>query len=473
MIYFVKIIAKNGLELVSKTFSSQIFQAEEEGEFLATFLTALKSVSKSVWREELKQINFLNKQLFLRDFNEFIVVIGSRLGIEGSNMSSILEQIGVMFQEESGGRDDFVFVESYPRVEALIDELVKDHFPVTRVETHEISEAQTDKSFYKNIVLAGLGNAGKTSIYKKFFEQWDSHRLNNIAPTLGLATGFRVIDYLREQIQVIDLGGQAEFRRQHLHNNMLWTACDGLLYIIDIQDQEGFGESIDYLDKILERLKERHLTPPLFIFLHKYDRELREKGALQQNLIELLPRLYKSMQNKTFALHFSSIFDESLIQAMVRTLFFVLPNTIITRSLNTNAYNVVMDSILPPLKSKIKGLPLDEEDRELVRYEGISFGLALGDQLQEEWFNTLVNPEKDESGNLLFSAPQSSVFEMCSEGGMELLIKVTNATNEDDELYFVLMEGFLNGLTKTLNLQKFVSLEDRSDNKNKVYLISP
>ena len=103
--------------------------------------------------------------------------------------------------------------------------------------------------------ILGLDNAGKSSFLQVFrqiygFEEIIAH----IQPTVR-------IDHIKYQILDInvhfwDFGGQRSYREQYLREPQSFSNTSILLFIIDVQDEERFSLSMDYLNQILEILKE-------------------------------------------------------------------------------------------------------------------------------------------------------------------------------------------------------------------------
>ncbi|MHA1166443.1 MAG: ADP-ribosylation factor-like protein, partial [Candidatus Hodarchaeales archaeon] len=132
----------------------------------------------------------------------------------------------------------------------------------------------------KKIVLAGLDNAGKTSIMRSLKRFADTESV----PTIGA-----VLDHLSFAgipIVLWDFGGQKSFRRMYLKTGRYFQNISLLFYVIDVRDPRT-DESLQYFDKILRLVSQLGETPLLFINLHKMDPEIQEREDLQRRAAEI------------------------------------------------------------------------------------------------------------------------------------------------------------------------------------------
>ncbi|MFX1450013.1 MAG: ADP-ribosylation factor-like protein [Promethearchaeota archaeon] len=147
----------------------------------------------------------------------------------------------------------------------------------------------------KKIVLAGLDNAGKTSIVNILRDN-NLKEVLSLTPTRGVKK--EIFEFDNVIFYIYDLGGQEQFRRRHIYQyEIQFGASDELIYVVDIQDSYKFDESVKYLSKILEKLEilskiEGECYVDLSelnfsIFYHKADPNLMKAGRLDFN-IELL-----------------------------------------------------------------------------------------------------------------------------------------------------------------------------------------
>jgi GTPase involved in cell partitioning and DNA repair len=100
---------------------------------------------------------------------------------------------------------------------------------------------------------------------------------------------------MNTEFNFLDLGGQEEYRSKHLKNIKKYIKqCNKLIYVIDIQDKERYNLSLDYLEKIMNKVKSLESTLDLSIFFHKYDPNIKDKFPhIQKEINKLLTRIQK------------------------------------------------------------------------------------------------------------------------------------------------------------------------------------
>lgn len=137
------------------------------------------------------------------------------------------------------------------------------------------------------IVLAGLDNAGKSSLLvaldKKFGIEPD---LQQLKPTIRIARD--TFTFLSQTIFKWDFGGQEKYREEYLsRRDRYFSDIDLLIFVVDVQDRDRFGESLEYFQDILAWFKQNELALPVSVFLHKYDPKLREQAHTEKSLLSL------------------------------------------------------------------------------------------------------------------------------------------------------------------------------------------
>ncbi len=158
-------------------------------------------------------------------------------------------------------------------------ELIK-RFPKERVDSWIagskmlLIDRQKRVSTGAKIILAGIDNAGKTSLsialkhrgaFSLLFQ-----KLNALTPTRGL---------LREKMEVFgldiylhELGGQKVYRDDYLKNpEQYFIGTDIIIYVVDVQAEDRYEESFEYLKQIIGVMKQLQIDVPWRIFFHKSD----------------------------------------------------------------------------------------------------------------------------------------------------------------------------------------------------------
>ncbi len=119
---------------------------------------------------------------------------------------------------------------------------------------------------YKILIL-GLDNAGKSTIVHKII----GNEIQNCVPTIGFNLEEFKVD--GHSLVMWDLGGQDKTRDIW---GLFLSETDGLIYVIDITDQERLSKAVDVLETMLltrtQYNKKRVLkTTPVMILLNKID----------------------------------------------------------------------------------------------------------------------------------------------------------------------------------------------------------
>jgi len=159
------------------------------------------------------------------------------------------------------------------------------------------------------VIIAGLDNAGKTSILTALNKKYDFHEdIISLTPTIRVE--YQATEFLKNKIVFWDMGGQEKYRKLYQEKQELYFAdTDLLVYIIDIQDTKRIGTSLAYLDMILHNFKKHKMDVPLIISFHKFDPEFRGNDEMVDQIEEIRENILKN--NPSFKILFqqTSIFD--------------------------------------------------------------------------------------------------------------------------------------------------------------------
>lgn len=158
------------------------------------------------------------------------------------------------------------------------------------------------------IIFTGLSEAGKTSIIDRLKAIYRSP-----APTLGAKP--EVLKLAGIPLRVTDMGGQKTFRDAYLEKPELYFANAKIVfYVVDIQDEDNYQTSIDYLIRILSIYRYLNEAPELSILIHKYDQDkayiLKHKAPI---LVEKIKEGIKHFNELNYDIHYTSIFTPSSI----------------------------------------------------------------------------------------------------------------------------------------------------------------
>jgi len=158
--------------------------------------------------------------------------------------------------------------------------------------------------------VTGLDNAGKTALLSKFGRHLGIVDLAALKPTQGVDR--REIQSRDMDIILWDLGGQDKYRRDYLDSaDQYFLDVDLLMYVIDVQDSLRYEDSMEFLDQVIDELKDLKENPYILIFIHKYDPDISTDKEVLLN-IELLKELIKAALTDTgleYEVYMSSIYS--------------------------------------------------------------------------------------------------------------------------------------------------------------------
>ena len=196
------------------------------------------------------------------------------------------------------------------QIDPELEDKIKKAITIARI-THRIKKESL--SFIKKeqkIIVIGLSNAGKTTILKKFGGQIGIKDLAKLKPTKGVER--QEIMTSDMALKIWDFGGQKDYRTKYLQDpDKYFLSVDLVIYVIDLQDQENYGESMDYFREIIDLLNRLEQNPYVLIFLHKYDPDIKDSDEILLN-VEYLKDLIKDIfKNKNFEydIYLSSIYS--------------------------------------------------------------------------------------------------------------------------------------------------------------------
>ncbi|MFO7795736.1 MAG: ADP-ribosylation factor-like protein [Promethearchaeati archaeon] len=177
------------------------------------------------------------------------------------------------------------------------------------------------------ILFTGLDGAGKTSIIMVLKREFS--KIAILSPTRGAQR--RVFQFLDKNISEWDLGGQKSYRIAYLKNpSKYFDNTEIAIYVIDIQDKKRIPEAIDYLKDVIAQFEELEISPPIYIFFHKFDPVL-ERSAYNEysNLtLNLKQDIKKKSEYKRLYFYNTTIYDiSSIIRAMSEILLTLYPKS--------------------------------------------------------------------------------------------------------------------------------------------------
>lgn len=167
------------------------------------------------------------------------------------------------------------------------------------------------------IIIAGLDNAGKTSILTALDKKYDFRKdIISLAPTIRVE--YHAMEFLNQKVIFWDMGGQEKYRELYeAKRNVYFAGTDLLLFVIDIQDEERFKLSLDYLDMILSHFLNEKMDIPVIIAFHKFDPDIRSNNNFVENIDYLSSEIARKYPSFKILYQLTSIYDIISIVQMV------------------------------------------------------------------------------------------------------------------------------------------------------------
>jgi GTPase SAR1 family protein len=149
------------------------------------------------------------------------------------------------------------------------------------------------------VIFTGLDNAGKTSFLIALRKKYNFYEeVEDLKPTIKIE--YSTFNFLnRCKIYLWDFGGQEKYRRIYLDRTIYFNETKFFYYLIDIQDEKRFTESIDYLQELIQIYKELDFNEEFVVCLNKFDPNLRDNKEIQ-NRIEILKNIISQIKDTKF-----------------------------------------------------------------------------------------------------------------------------------------------------------------------------
>ena len=173
-----------------------------------------------------------------------------------------------------------------------------------------------ERNEYK-LVIAGLDNAGKSSALIALRKKYNFYeRVKNLKPTIKIDyNSFKFLETYR--INLWDMGGQKKFRKIYVSNPIYFSETDYIYYLIDVQDEIKFEESVKYLHDLLDIYRDLDYSNEVMICFNKYDPKYKNSEDFFDRA-EMIRNLIVS-QNKDMKFKFfnTSYYDISSISKAI------------------------------------------------------------------------------------------------------------------------------------------------------------
>jgi hypothetical protein len=455
LLQWFSLAKRGGIEIFSfapPSSSHVLDESLSDPQLLSGFLEAIQMLSETLG-SPIRQIHFSNMMLYVRTYGDFSLRLLLEEKLEENEIEALFQQlanetgesttesgIGIVLRDEDAYRD---------KITRVLLPFIQDPL------AGDLSLLGVPEAVSK-IALAGLANAGKTSIKNMFFENWPKEMVKGITGTVGISTMERFLNFLRHRLVIFDFGGQTTFRAHHLTNEKAWGQISSLIYVVDVQDQDSFETSRQYLRDIWDLVTRVNQTEPrLSIFLHKFDGDVRKE--LEGNVSRCLAVFREFLEFASF--HLTTIEDSASTVAMIKSLYFSLPDVVLRRLLEEEFLQYFEEEILARFSEMVKEkdfVEVFEKIKHDIRASAIIAGRKCGYSLQKSWLESLMG-QRAPKQRLLSSKTIRLV-----QKGRSLFITITDWTDQGYPKRFTdtLFEATLDGVLRTLHLGPPLIVQD-------------
>ncbi|MFX0052100.1 MAG: ADP-ribosylation factor-like protein [Candidatus Hodarchaeota archaeon] len=388
MLQRFSIAIKGGIEIFDYQPDGTPHRIKYEPQLMSGFLEAIQLFSEEM-KAPIHQIHFFNLMLYVKTYGEFSLrlILSTKLpeneiedyfGLLANETLKVLEsyKIGTTIDDE-----DFL-----ERMKLILTPLTEERFIAGSLKPSISSKPIT------KVGLVGLAKAGKSSIKRRFFDNWSPERVKNILPTVNVDITRNFQNFFNDSITIMDFGGQKAYRILYLRRDKesLWRSLSALIFVVDIQAEEKFEAARKYLDDVWKIVcKVNNKAPRLSIFFHKFDQAIHSR--LKSN-IQSCYSLFRDYSSKA-TFYLTTVEDDSCNLALVKSLYFSLPLMMLKHQLEVLMLDTFENTILPELSPNIdKDLNKTElEELEQQLYEkGKIIGINSSYKLQENWLKALT-----------------------------------------------------------------------------------
>ncbi len=443
--------AETGIELYCKDISSSFF-LEHDNQLVSGFISALIGFSKAIVKEEIQEIVFANSRLFFKRFSKVIIVVMTTLGEECIFIDRLINDLGNQIETQvdiSPHRQfDVISPEQTSSFETLVCEILE------REKSTPLISIKPEKS--PKIVIAGPKRAGKTTALRKFFYSWDEEELKAITPTVDYSVLHSFLDALRTELTIFDLGGQAQYIENHLTMDNRWKGAAAIIFMVDIHHTGEFQQALEYLMKIIQILRVNEEEPFIGLFAHKYDPE--KKSGLKPNLQEFLRTFRKISEWPRYSIFLSSIFDESLHLAFIRTISRAIPFNLLQNILKSAIFFETQNQVWKTISSQMNHNLNTHELEEKIIDLAVPYGEKLASEILSDWLaNNLQIFEVRTPNDSL------NVEVLDLQGGIRINVRLPK--EDQSSVTFAVIEGLFTGLGSFFGLSKInrLTLEETTD----------
>lgn len=132
------------------------------------------------------------------------------------------------------------------------------------------------------VVFLGIDNAGKSSILNIIEEKYSL--VSNPQPTTRIERHDELTDIFGYDIISWDIPGQSVLREDYVFQiDRTLEETGMIIYVIDVQDTKRIDESLEFYEKVLQKLRNDKIIPFISVFIHKTDPDIKDDSEIIAN----------------------------------------------------------------------------------------------------------------------------------------------------------------------------------------------
>jgi len=172
------------------------------------------------------------------------------------------------------------------------------------------------------VIVLGLSQSGKTSIRQVVFEGFTPQ-----ATALNPATvriNRKLFNLAGGSINLFDIGGQTNYLNEVFdqHKNRTFSDVKAAIFVVDVSDAANIMRSKYYFDLTIKALEGLSRPARIYVFAHKMDIIPLNK---REPVVQSIADIFEVEKYDNVTIHGTSIFDETVWEAMQKVLSYVYP----------------------------------------------------------------------------------------------------------------------------------------------------
>ncbi|MCF2143306.1 MAG: 50S ribosome-binding GTPase [Candidatus Heimdallarchaeota archaeon] len=172
------------------------------------------------------------------------------------------------------------------------------------------------------VIVLGLSQSGKTSIRQVVFEGFTPQ-----ATALNPATvriNRKLFNLAGGNINLFDIGGQTNYLNEifEQYKDRTFSNVKAAIFVVDVSDAANIMRSKYYFDMTIKALQSLSRPARVYVFAHKMDVVPLNK---REPVVKSIADIFEIDKFENVSIHGTSIFDESVWEAMQKVLSYVYP----------------------------------------------------------------------------------------------------------------------------------------------------